>query len=78
MKQEKPEMDDLERKKKTGCKGKILEMIKISFQPLALQNLHNLFLHILSLQNILSICFYFEKFFCGGKVNPPPHSGLVL
>ena len=49
LKQERPEIDDFERRKKFGCNGKIL--VK-SLKRIPLQNLHKIFVHILLFQNI--------------------------
>ena len=54
LKQEKPEMDYVERKKNcSNSKGKILGNF--------LKNCHKIFLHILMFQSILSIFYFFEK-----------------
>ena len=53
LKQEKPEMDDLERRKNFGSKEKIS-----SFQLIPLQKVQKIFLYILLFQNILSIYLF--------------------
>jgi len=59
LKRERPEMDDLERKKKFGCEGKILSIFKKKKVILDIDIQAKIFLHILSFQNILSIFFMF-------------------
>ena len=47
----------------------------LRFNCIPLQKFHNIFLHILLIQNILSIFLYFEKkraFLSGRGVDPPP------
>ena len=57
LKQEGPEMDDFEEEKNFVSKGKILS---IFLTLIPLQKYHKMFLHILLIQNVLSV-FYFEK-----------------
>ena len=59
-KQEKPEMDDFERKKTLVLKENYLE----KFLTDTLEKMSQNILHIFFLQNILSIFFYFEKKTC--------------
>ena len=65
LKQEKPEMDDFERKKNLGS----IKCLTDSFSN------KYIYLHILLFQTILSIFFYLRKklaFFSGEGSTPPP------
>ena len=63
LKQEKPKMDNFERKKKLGSKGKILGKCK--------QKCHKIFSLILLFQNIRSIFSIFRKKTCMASGDPP-------
>ena len=68
LKQKRSEMDDFERRKEFGGKGKIVQYFKKNygkifqdFNGLPLQKFHKTLFHILVFRNIRSIFIFFEK-----------------
>ena len=61
MEQERPEMDDFERKKHFWCFNILKKCWEKNFSLILFQKLHKIFLHILLFQNILSIFFERKK-----------------
>ena len=60
LKQEKPQMDDFERRKNIGSKGKISIFKKKFLTDTLAKMSQNIFAYSFFSQNILSIYFYFE------------------
>ena len=64
LKQERPEIDDFERRKKFGCNGKILGK---SLKRIPLQNFHKIFVRILLFQNIQGNLLLEKKTFLAAR-----------